>query len=38
VACRFDRRAAEPLPVPAGAWVVDRLAYREIAWIDPALS
>ena len=38
VACRFDRLAAEPLPVPAGAWVVDRLAYREIAWIDPALS
>jgi hypothetical protein len=37
VACRFDRLAAEPLPVPTGAWVVERLAYREVAWIDPVI-
>jgi protein-L-isoaspartate(D-aspartate) O-methyltransferase len=35
VACRFDRLTGEELPVPPGAWVVDRLAYREVAWIDP---
>jgi hypothetical protein len=34
VACRFDPLSGPDRPPPPGAWVVDRLAYREAAWIS----